>query len=57
MQSKATEAAVRCIVERKVNRINTFRPFSAFVSMLFTLGLKIFYRYYRVDVSCNGCGI
>jgi ferredoxin len=58
MQREATDKAARCIVERHTNRINTFHPCSAFVSMLFTmLGIKIFYKYYRVNNNCNGCGI
>ena len=57
MQRETTETAARSIMERRVNRINTFRPLSAFVSALFSLGLKIFYNYYRVTESCNGCGV
>ena len=57
LQTKATEEAVRCIVERRTNRINTFRPLSAFVSLLFSLGVKVFYRQYRVSDDCNGCEI
>jgi ferredoxin len=57
MQSTATEAAARCVMERRTNRINTFRPISAFIWFLFSLGAKIFYRHYRVKAECNGCGI
>jgi len=57
MQEKATKEAVRCIIERQENRVNTFCPFSVFVSWLFSLGVKIFYRYYRLSDDCNGCGI
>jgi ferredoxin len=57
MQNEATEEAARCITERRTNRVNTFRPFSAFVALLFTLGIKIFYKYYRVSAGCDGCGI
>ena len=56
MQREATEEAARCVIERRTNRINTFRPFSALVSLLFSFGVKIFYRYYRVSAVCNGCG-
>jgi ferredoxin len=57
MQREATEIAARCIVERRANRVNTFRPFSSLVSLLFAIGVKIFYRYFRVSEDCNGCGI
>ena len=57
MQRETTKEAARCVIERRVNRINTFRPFSAFVSLLFSLGVKIFYRFFRVSGDCNGCGI
>jgi ferredoxin len=57
MQQSATEEAARCIIERRNNRVNTFRPFSAFVSFLFMLGIKIFYKYYHVSDACTGCGI
>jgi ferredoxin len=56
-QTKATEAAARCVMERQTNRVNTFRPISAFIWFLFSLGAKIFYRHYRVRAECNGCGI
>ena len=57
MQREATEEAARCVMERRNNSINTFRPFSAFVSMLFFLATKIFFKWYRVTNECNGCGI
>jgi ferredoxin len=57
MQREATDEAVRSVMERKINSINTFRPFSALVSGLFSLGVKIFYNYYCVTEKCNGCGI
>ena len=57
LQQEASEAAAISIIERRTNRINTFRPFSAFVWALFSLGVKIFYRYYRVSDKCTGCGI
>jgi len=57
MQREATEAAARCVIERRTNRVNTFRPFSSLVSLLFSLGVKIFYRHFRVSDNCNGCGI
>ena len=57
MQQKATEEAALCVIERRENRVNTFRPFSAFVSLLFSLGIKIFYKRYRLGAGCNGCGI
>jgi len=57
MQSEATEFAARCVIERRTNSVATFRPFSAFVSLLFSLGIKIFYRFYRVSSACDGCGV
>jgi ferredoxin/flavodoxin len=57
LQAKATEAAARCIMERRTSRVNPFRPFSGIVWLLFSLATKIFYRYYRVSAECNGCGI
>ena len=57
MQRQATREAARCVMEQRVNRVNTFRPVSAFVWLLFSLGVKIFYRQYRVSDDCDGCGI
>lgn len=57
LQEQATEEAARCINERRENSVSSFYPFSAFVSLLFSLGVKIFYRYYRLSDNCNGCGI
>jgi ferredoxin/flavodoxin len=56
-QEQATEEAARCIIERRENRVNTFCPFSALVSWLFSLGVKLFYRHYRLSADCNGCGV
>ena len=57
MQRMATEEAARCVAERRTNRIITFRPASVFVWLLFSMGVKIFYRFYRVSGDCNGCRI
>jgi ferredoxin/flavodoxin len=57
MQVEATETAARCIMERRTNRVNPFRPFSVFIWSLFFLGANIFYRFYRISAECNGCGI
>jgi ferredoxin len=57
MQEKATEEAAHCIIERRENKVSTLRLFSALVSLLFSLGAKIFYKYYKVNDSCNGCGV
>jgi ferredoxin len=57
MHREATEEAARCVIAGKGNRINTFRPFSALVSFLFSFGVKIFYKRYRISAGCNGCGI
>ena len=57
MQKETTEEAARCVLERRTNRINSFRPLSAFISLLFSMGVKIFYKWYRVSDDCDGCGI
>jgi len=57
MQNDATREAARCVIERKSNRINTFRPESAFVSLLFSIGIKVFYKWYKVNNTCNGCEV
>jgi ferredoxin len=57
MQARTTEAAARCVMERRINRVNPFRPLSAFIWSLFSLGAKIFYRHYRISAECNACGI
>jgi ferredoxin len=57
LQARATEEAVCCIIERRTNRAGAFRPLSAFVSLLFSVGKRIFYRHYQVSAECTGCGI
>ena len=57
MQRLATEEAVRRIADRQTNSVLEFRPVSAFVSKLFSLGAKIFYKWYKVTAGCDGCGI
>jgi ferredoxin len=57
IQRQATEEAARCVVERRVNTVNTFRPLSVFIAWLFSKGVKIFYKHYHVSDDCNGCGI
>jgi ferredoxin len=57
MQSKATEEAARCVTERRTSRVNTFRPFSAFISFLFSIAIMVFNKHYRVSAECDGCGI
>jgi ferredoxin len=57
MQEKETEKAARFVIERRTNKVNPFRPLSSFISFLFSLGVKIFYKHYKVSDTCNGCGI
>ena len=57
LQKEATEEAGRAVIERRVNKVNTFVPFSSLVSLLFYWGLKVFYKHYRLGKDCNGCGI
>ena len=55
LQVNATDTVAHSIIERKENRVSKFYPFSFFISLLFRLALKIFYKYYRVGYHCNGC--
>ena len=57
MQKEATEEAVRAVIEKRKNSVSTWSPFSSFVSALFSLGVKVFYNFYRVSGDCNGCEI
>jgi len=57
LQKNATEDAVRSIIERKENSESAFAPLSVFVSWLFSLGVKIFYKWYKISDTCNGCNI
>ena len=56
LQSEATVKAARCVIERKSNAINTFRPLSVFVWLLFSIAVKVFYKCYKVNGNCDGCG-
>lgn len=57
MQEKASEEAARAVAERRENRVCKITPFSCFVSRLFSLGVKVFYKKYKLSSDCNGCGI
>jgi ferredoxin len=57
MQERATIEAAIAIMERRENKASAFYPFSAFVSMLFSLGVKIFYKHYKLSADCRGCGV
>jgi len=57
MQRDATDQAARAVIERRTNKIHTIHPLSAFISLLFSLGVKIFYKTYKVADDCGGCGI
>ena len=57
MQKKATDEAVRSVIERKENKVSTFYPLSFLVYCLFTLGVKIFYNFFRVSDKCSGCSV
>jgi len=57
LQRKATDEAVTSLVQRRTNRILTFRPLSAFVSLLFSLGVKVFYKKFGLSSDCDGCGV
>jgi len=57
MQEKETEEAARCIIERKENKVSEFYPLSFFIYCLFSLGIKIFYKFFRVSGECTGCAV
>jgi len=57
MQAKTTEEAALAIVERRENRVNCFRPFSSLISWCFSLSTKVFYKQYKINSTCNGCGV
>ena len=56
IQKLATDKAADAVAQRLSNRVFTFRQLSVCVTMLFLLGIKIFYRMYRVSDTCDGCG-
>ena len=57
MQEEATEKAALCVIETRTNKVNPFRPLSSFISFLFSLGVKIFFKHYKVSGKCAGCGV
>lgn len=57
LQGEATKEAAAVVAEKRENKVNSFRPFSSFVSVLFSLGVKVFYKKYKVSKDCNACGI
>jgi len=57
LQEKTTKEAIQAVIERKENKVSVFCPFSAFVSKFFSLGVKIFYKHYRIGENCNGCAV
>jgi ferredoxin len=57
MQDIATQEAGRAFLEQRTNFIFPIWPFSMFVSWLFSIGVKIFYKYYQIGDECNGCGV
>ena len=57
LQQTDTEEVIRVLNERRKNSIKMFRPFSSLIYFLFSIALKIFYRWYRLGKDCNGCGI
>jgi len=57
MQKQVTEALTRSIIERKENRVSMFYPLSFIIYCLFSLGIKLFYKFYKVSDKCTGCGI
>jgi len=57
MQADATEEASRSVIERKENKVSLFYPLSFLVYCLFSLGIKLFYKFYRISGKCSGCGL
>jgi ferredoxin len=57
LQTEATEEAARRVMARQTNRVCPFHPLWSFISLLFALGVKIFYKRYRISAGCNGCGL
>ncbi len=57
MQEEATGKAAHCVIERRTNNVFPFHPLSLIISFLFSLGVRIFYRHYKVSGKCNGCGV
>jgi ferredoxin len=57
LQEKTTKDAIQAVIERRENKVSVFCPFSALVSRLFSLGVKIFYKRYRIGENCNGCAV
>ena len=57
LQKIATEKAAASILQEKTNKPWTFRPLSCLISMLFRKGIQIFPRYYKINGSCDGCGL
>ena len=55
-QRQATEDAARRVLARETNRVYAFYPFLDFVSLLFSAGVAIFYKQYRLSGACDGCG-
>jgi len=55
MQQKATKETADRILNRDTNSVFGFRPLSAFISMLFYIGIKVFYKWYKVTGDCDGC--
>jgi ferredoxin len=57
MQTEATAAVIADLKARKENKILTFRPLSAFVSLMYGTFYRWFYISFRCNDTCTGCGI
>jgi len=57
LQEETTKNAAVDIIERNENTVSGFTPFSSLVSGLFSLGVKIFYKHYKLADNCDGCGV
>jgi ferredoxin len=57
LQKTETARVADDIRARKTNKVLGFRPFAAFINLLFRGGRHLFVKSYRVLPSCTGCGV
>ncbi|GHU99954.1 iron-sulfur protein [Clostridia bacterium] len=57
MQEAASEKAAADILNRKTNRVRSFRPFSKAVSCFFRAAKPLLVKMYEVTDECTGCGL
>jgi ferredoxin len=57
LQKIATEQCALAIKRRESGTIKTFKPFSKAVSLMFHLGRRFMWRWFKISNACTGCGI